>query len=571
MYIKFRVIRWKNFLATGNDWIEIQLDKYEKTLIYGANGAGKSTLLDALTFALFGKAFRNLNKPLLVNSINGQDCVVELEFTINNVEYKIVRGIKPNIFEVYINGKMVDQNAGVYDYQDYLEKNILKFNFKTHRQIQALGNKGFTPFMQLTALDRRIIIEELLDIQIFSVMAKVTRNKMDHVRDELHDLDRNIIVTEEKIELQKQNIQRTAAVIQDKIDSNKLQIQCGNEVIADLAIEVETLEKVVADLQQTLTNRNGVQNQLDTMVRLQAQISQNKNKITKDIDFFNKSDTCPTCKQHIDDQFKAMHLTQCSMKEVELVNGLEELGKVMVQTKAQLLEIDKTLEVIAQNQTNIRINQQKIRQQEEWNQKLLEENHSLETMNINSAANDVNLQNLQAELQNSLSNRETLQRKKRLLEVAASLLKDNGIKTSIIKQYLPIINKYINQYLSFMDFNANFTLNENFEESIMARHRDKFAYESFSDGQQLRIDLALLFAWRSVAKLKSSVDTNILIMDEIVDRSLDFSGVDDVFRLISSFKDSNIFILSPKGDTLVDKFDHSIKFELKKDFSEVVV
>lgn len=569
MFISFKTIRYKNFLAVGNSWIEIQLDKHEKTLICGENGAGKTTIIDALTFALFKKAFRNINKPLLVNSITQEQCEVEVEFEIGTVEYKVRRGIKPEIFEIYKNGKLINQTS-VYDYQDVLEKQILKFNFKTFKQIIILGSKSFVPFMQLPALDRRIVIEELLDIQIFSQMAKITRNKLDVKRDLIRDLESAIKVLEEKIDLQLANLQTNADQYQGIIDTNLQTITNGQTIINQLEQENSDANMQIFHWQGLVGDQSALQTQLTKLQQLQFSIQQNHTKTKKNITFFENNDECPTCTQTITDAFKKSSIKEHSDKLTEFNMGLDQIQKHISSVINQLDANGKILTTIAQLQTNIQVNTQKINQQKAWQTQLEVENSNLQIKIFNLETNDTNLKILQDDLnlkRNALDIEKNL---KRHLEYTASLLKDTGIKTNIIKQYLPKINACINHYLSLMDFNVNFSFNETFEESIMARHRDKFAYESFSEGQKLRIDFALLFAWRAVAKLKNSVDTNLLIMDEVIDGSLDNLGIQDFFTLISNMKDVNMFIISPRGDVLEDKFEHVIKFGLVNDFTEIV-
>lgn len=569
MFVKFKTIRYKNLLAVGNSFIEIYLDRNDKTLIYGENGSGKSTVLDALSFVLFKKAFREVNKPLLVNTITGEQCVVEVEFEVGSTEYLIRRGIKPEIFEIYQNGKMLDQQNGVIDYQDILEKQILKFNFKTFKQIMVLGSKSFVPFMKLTASERRSVIEELLDIQIFSAMAKVTRNKLDSVRDRLNDHERNVQVLQEKTDLLTASLQSNVDQHKAKIELNQISMLEHYGFIKDLKLDISMDEVGIEKLHKVTNQLSGIQNHLDRLTKLQTQISTNKNKIHKDALFFKDNNTCPTCKQSIEAHFRTTQVITCTEKELELAQGLIDLEKIIEETKAKLQAVNDALNQIMQLQSNIQFTQQKIKNLEDWNKKLQEEIISLQ-LSTKAIGSNEQLNQFINEKDNLINLINSLKIEKRHLEAIALMLKDGGIKASIIKQYLPIMNNFINKYLSFMDFSANFTLNETFEESIMARHRDKFAYESFSDGQKLRIDLALLFAWRAVAKVKNSVDTNILIMDEIIDSSLDNAGIDDFFKLISSFKETNIFIISPKGDVLVDKFENTIKFALVNSFTEIV-
>ncbi len=571
MFILFKTVRYRNFLATGNDWTEIKLNENPLTIVYGVNGAGKTTFIDAITFALFGRAFRNINKPLLVNTINDGNCIVEIEFQIGNKHYKVIRGIKPTIFEIWCDSKLRDQKGAIED-QNYLEKEILKFNFKSFKQIVILGSKSFIPFMQLVAAERRSVIEDILYIQIFSSMAKTTKQKLSSKEEELKEIRRSINVVEEKIYLQKKNIEDNTRKNQSKIDDNDKEIQ---EHLINIGLYetciVETTEKMV-ELQNQF-NKDVLRKQKDDHKKytvLHAQIDQNLDRIQKELVFFTSNDTCPTCKQTIDVDFKNGKIAKHACKSKELDEGLHQLNRKLVETLGKIGDTETALQNITKLQHEINNKQSKISQLQVWIKRLEEENVKITNQVFDEANSNQLLQQFNEQLVMLLKEKEDIEEKIRYLEVAASMLKDSGIKTNIIKQYLPVINNYINSYLSFMEFHVNFTLNEEFEESIMSRHRDEFSYESFSDGERLRIDLALLFAWRAVAKLKNSIDTNLLIMDEILDASYDVSGVDDFFKLIRSMVDINIFIISPKGELLLDKFQHSIKFEKKNSFSEKV-
>lgn len=571
MYINFQKVRFKNFLAVGNDWIEIVLDENPLTLVYGTNGAGKTTFVDAITFALFGRAFRNINKPLLVNTTNDSDCLVEIEFQIGTKQYKIVRGVKPSIFEIWCDNVLKKQ-TGAIDYQVYLEKEVLKFNFKSFKQIVVLGSKSFVPFMQLVAAERRAVIEDILYIQIFSSMAKTTKQKISVAEKEHDEIQRTIDVVTEKIALQNHNIRENTSKNQSKLDENRIECLNHLEVIATYKICILKLQEQIEILRKTYDQSIlvSMKEEVKNFSILQTKINQNSNRLSREIVFFTDNDICPTCKQTIEISFKEEKITKHNCKQNEMNEGLNQLNSKIETIHKKIADFEFYLEKIRQHKAEIDNKQTKIDQLEIWIKRLKDENEKIKNLVFDEANSNIMLQQFNEQILVLEEKRSTVYEEKRYLEVASSMLKDSGIKTNIIKQYLPIINNYINSYLSFMDFNVNFTLNAEFEESIMSRHRDEFSYESFSDGQQLRIDLALLFAWRSVAKFKNSIDTNLLIMDEILDASLDINGVDEFFKLIRSMKDVNIFIISPKGELILDKFDTTIRFELKNLFSEKI-
>lgn len=570
MYILFQEVRYKNFLATGNDWTTIKLDEHPLSLVYGLNGAGKTTFIDAITFALFGRAFRNINKPLLVNTINDADCVVEVTFKIGTRKYKVVRGIKPAIFEIWCDGVLRSQNAGAFDYQNHLEKEVLKFNFKSFKQIVVLGSKSFVPFMQLVAADRRAVIEDILYIQVFSSMAKTTKKKLDTVNEQFKEIQRDINVVNEKIELQKQNIDENTKRNQTKIDENLQEIENHLETVKKYQECIEKVQKQIDEIQINYTTETLAQLKVDQKKYLvvETKIVQNIERICKELNFFSGNDICPTCKQDIETSFKESTIKKHECKKNEMEQGFTDLSVRIANIAEQIAAFESMLKQISTYRNDISNKQTKISQILVWVKRFEEDNQKIQGLVFNEANSNAMLRTLEDQLVVLEEQKTEIYTRKRYLEVAANMLKDSGIKTEIIKQYLPIINGFINSYLSFMEFHVNFTLNEEFEESIMARHRDEFSYESFSDGEKLRIDLALLFAWRSVAKIKNSIDTNLLIMDEILDASYDISGIDDFFKLIRSMKDINIFIISPKGELILDKFEHIIKFEKKNSFSE---
>ena len=568
--IKFQTIRWKNLLSTGNSFTEIKLDKSTNTLIVGSNGAGKSTILDALCFGLFGKPFRKINKPNLVNSINNSNTVVEVEFAIGKKQYKIIRGIKPNVFEILCNGTLVNQDAKSKDYQDFLEKTILKFNYKSFTQIVILGSASFVPFMQLSPADRRTIIEELLDIQIFTSMNGLIKERMAGIKEESSKNKYAMELASEKIKMQKQNIDEHKKNNEDEIEKKKSEIVTNEEYIVKINKDIGLIQKHIDALTKKIQDKSSIESKSKKLVQLEAKLETNIKKVEKDIAFYHDNDNCPTCKQTIDGDFKQIQVTESESKASLQKKALKELNSEYekMQTRLnQIVEVSKHItehnnEIVKHNSTLTSINSyvaklnKEIVELSNKKQNLTEENHKLKE--------------LKTELASLIKTQEELSIEKHYHEYAASLLKDNGIKTRIIKQYLPIINKLVNKYLKAMDFFVNFNLNENFEETIKSRYRDEFSYSNFSEGEKMRIDLALLFTWRQVAKMKNSTNTNLLILDEVFDSSLDTVGTDEFLRLIHEMgTDTNIFVISHKGDQLFEKFRSIIKFEKKNNFSQV--
>ena len=570
--IKFQTIRWKNFLSTGNSFTEIKLDKSTNTLIVGNNGAGKSTILDALCFSLFGKPFRKINKPNLINSINNSNTVVEVEFTIGKKHYKVIRGIKPNVFEIYNNGVLLNQDARAKDYQDFLEKFILKFNFKSFTQIVILGSASFVPFMQLSPADRRTIIEELLDIQIFTSMNGLIKERMAGIKDESSKNKYAMELASEKIKMQKQNIDEHKKNNDDEIEKKKSEITTNEEYIVKINKDIELIQKHIDVLTKKIQDKSSVDSKSKKLVQLEAKLETNIKKVEKDIAFYHNNDNCPTCKQTIDDEFKQVQVNESEAKVSLQKKALQELGTEYNKMQVRLnviLDITKHItehnnEIVKHNSTLSSINT--------YVAKLNKEIIELGNKKQNLTEENDKLKELKTELASYVKRQEELSIEKHYHEYAASLLKDNGIKTKIIKQYLPIINKLVNKYLKAMDFFVNFNLNENFEETIKSRHRDEFTYSNFSEGEKMRIDLALLFTWRQVAKMKNSTNTNLLILDEVFDSSLDSVGTDEFLKLIHEMgTDTNIFVISHKGDQLFEKFRSIIKFQKVNNFSQVII
>lgn len=568
--IQFKIIRYKNLLSSGNTFTEIFLDRNQSTLIVGENGAGKSSILDALCFVLYGKPFRKVNKGMLVNSINGKNLVVEIEFQIGKKEYKIKRGIKPNIFEIYQDGEIINQNAESKEYQDYLEKNILKLNFKSFSQIVVLGSASFVPFMQLSAQHRREVIEDLLDIQIFSTMNTLLKEKIQTNKNNLQKADYTAKSNVEKIEIIKRHLQSLKANNEELIAQKQQQIKEFDKEIKLHEHDSLKTKKAIEELEKLIQDEDSLSKKLSKITTLQSQLEAKYNKLEKELSFFESNDNCPTCLQGIDREHKH-HITNTNSSQQEMLkDAREKLQKEYdnVETKLkEIFSINKQLSELNRNVSNVNV---KIQSLNNFIATIHKEISNIQNDKKGSEDSSDELRDAKRALKTAIEEKEELQKEKQVLDVAALLLRDSGIKTRIIKQYVPIMNKLINKYLASMDFFVNFELDENFQEKIKSRYRDEFTYESFSEGEKMRIDLSLLFTWRAIAKLRNSISTNLLIMDEVFDSSLDGSGTEEFLKIINGLtKDTNIFIISHKGDQLYDKFHHVIKFEKHKNFSRI--
>ena len=567
--IHFKYVRWKNFLSTGNNFTEIQLDRNPTTLIIGENGAGKSTVLDALCFSLFGKPFRNINKPQLLNSVNGSGCIVEVEFKIGSKNIKVIRGIKPNVFEIYINGKMYNQDANVRDYQKYLEQQILKLNYRSFTQVVILGSSTFIPFMQLKARHRREVVEEILDIQIFSLMNMLLKQKLKTIYDDIRDIDYKLELTTEKIELQNKYIDDVKKN-KDKIIKEKTSLIANNEEeVFTRQAEIALLKKENDNLLTQISDTDKVKDNYNKLKDIKSTLVEKHKSHSRVVGFFENTDDCPTCQQHIDEIFKQEMISDKQKEVTKFSNGLKELEEELKKSKTRQKEISDIADKIRENEVQIAKGHSSVVQLEKFNSTLQTETAQLEAGDVSK--NDYNhLNELKKELTGIKDQRSKLKEEQTYSEAAKNMLQDTGIKTKIIKQYLPIMNRLINTYLTSMEFYVNFTLNESFEETIKSRYRDEFTYESFSEGEKMRIDLALLFTWRAVAKMKNSTNTNLLMLDEIFDSSLDSTGTDEFLKILNTLGDENVFVISHKQDVLVDKFRSTIKFEKVKNFSHVV-
>jgi len=567
--ILFKTIKWKNFLSTGNQYTEVDFTLNSTNLIVGTNGAGKSTILDALTFSLFGRPFRKINKPQLINTVNEKDCIVEVEFTIGTTEWKVVRGIKPNIFEIHRNGEVLDQASASVDQQKWLEQTVLKMNYKSFTQIVILGSSTFVPFMQLPAAHRREVIEDLLDIKIFSSMNTVIKEKIRQIREEVKTLELKKESLFDKVEMQRNFIEELENRGNAKINDNQKKIANLDAEVDIYMRENSSLEESIFKYIKEQEEVTGAADKLRKLGNLKGKISQKVLTITTEHKFFTENTVCPTCTQDIDETFRLHRITDAQNKAKELQSGYQELEETIKSEEERerqfnilSKEITKLTHEVSQNNTKISGCQRQIRDFESEIQTLTNQ-----------------LKNKNTEHEKLESFRETLQKTYDELAVkkdsinyydfAYGLLKDGGVKSKIIKKYLPLINQQVNRYLQMMDFYINFTLDEEFNETVQSPIHEDFSYASFSEGEKMRIDLALLFTWREVAGFKNSVNTNLLILDEVFDSSLDGFGTEEFLKIIKyTIKDANIFVISHKTG-LDDKFDNVIKFEKVKGFSRV--
>ena len=564
--IHFKYVRWRNFLSTGNQFTEIQLDRNNTTLIIGENGAGKSTILDALCFGLFGKPFRNINKPQLLNSVNGSACEVEVEFRIGSKEVKVVRGIKPNKFEIYINGKMYNQDANVRDYQKYLEQQILKLNYRSFTQVVILGSSTFIPFMQLKARHRREVVEEILDIQIFSLMNMLVKQRMKTIAEDIREMDYSIKLNREKISLQEKYISEVKQNKDKLVEEKTLLISSNEEEVFNRNLENNKLNQEKDKWLTEIADKDKVVSTMSKLNNLKSTLREKKNSNAKMVEFFENNDICPTCEQTLDNSEEMIALKE---KEVSKFSAaLKELEDKITESKGRQKIINEIVEKIRESEVQVAKNNQSVVQLEKFNATLSSEIEQLADEELSKSDYD-KLKSLNKKMKGLDEQKSKLREDQTYADAVRNMLQDTGIKTKIIKQYLPIMNKLINTYLTSMEFYVNFTLNENFEETIKSRYRDEFTYASFSEGEKMRIDLALLFTWRAVAKMKNSTNTNLLILDEIFDSSLDGTGTDEFLKILNTLGDENVFVISHKQDALADKFRSTIKFEKIKNFSHI--
>lgn len=568
--IVFKSVQWKNFLSTGNSPNKILLDKSPTTLIIGKNGEGKSTVLDALCFSLFGKAFRNINKGQLVNSINGKNCVVEIELSIGSKEYKIVRGIKPNIFEIWCDGIMLNQDAASRDYQKVLEQQILRLNYKTFTQVVILGSASFVPFMQLTPLQRREVIEDILDIRIFSTMNTILKEKAQETKDAITQTENEIKNTKDRVESQQTIIKTIAEAKAESINNILSKISASTIEIQSTEGEIQRIISEIGTLKASISDKDSIVADIEKAKTIKSKLLQKIETCEHHTEFFNTHDVCPSCNQDIADQYREKIVQDLNAKLLDNSTKIDELETTLTSLNEKLSNInqvvtaitDKNIELSTRNSTITLLNKQ-IGELEAESQRI-----KSDTTNIDEEKSK--LKTLAKEALEKINSKNALMEQRNLEEVAAVLLKDTGIKTAIIREYLPAMNKLINKYLQAMDAYIHFELDEAFNESVKSRFRDDFTYASFSEGEKMRIDLAILFTWRQIAKMKNSVNTNLLLLDEIFDSSLDTAGTDYFLNLMNQFgENTNIFVISHKGDQLFDKFRSVVKFEKRNDFSVI--
>ena len=570
--ILFKRIAYRNFLSSGNQPTEIKFTDTQTTLIVGANGSGKSTMLDALCFGLFNKAFRKITKGQLVNSTNEKECLVEIDFSIGTKEYKIKRGIKPNIFEIWIDGVLQNKAAASTDQQKQLEDNILKLNYKSFTQIVILGSASFVPFMQLSTANRREVVEDLLDIKIFSAMNSVIKDRIKNTNDKIKELSLKQSMTEEKVEMQKDFIESVEKSGKENIEKKKDKITSITTYIDQLTAEnVQKVEEVSNTLQPQLENLLDASNKLKQLSNLKGKISEKVSSITEQHKFFNNNSVCPTCTQTIEEEFRLNKVSESETKAKELQQGYNELKEAIQQEEKREREFNVVSKEISSLNNEISNNNVKISQLNKQSRDLEQEIQDI----TNKIKNRNTERKVLTELEKTLDLIQTEKAKNKedvsYFDFAHSLMRDGGIKGKIIKKYLPLMNQQINKYLQMMDFFINFTLDEEFNEKIKSPIHEDFTYESFSEGEKMRINLSILFTWREIARMKNSVNTNLLILDEVFDSSLDFMGTDYFTKIIKYvIKDTNIFVISHKTDELIDKFDRIIKFDKVKGFSKMI-
>lgn len=566
--IHFTKVRWKNFLSTGNAFTEIQLDKNDSTLIIGENGAGKSTMLDALCFGLYGKPFRKVKKDQLINSVNGRDVLVEIEFRTHDHQYTIRRGIKPSLFEIIEDGVLIDQDAAARDYQEMLEKHILKLSMKSFTQIVILGSSSFVPFMQLTTNVRREVIEDLLDIRVFSSMALLLKDRIATNRQSYTLVENDINNVLNNIKLQEKLRQDLAQEKSEKIDEYLARIEEARKTLMLNEAEATTIETEIDEFLEQIDDKETVSARIQKILNLESNLEKKKANARKTIKFYHDNDECPTCTQTIDSAIKCEKIEEKEKVVSEVDEALQSLQSSLGEAELRLSEITRVQREISSRQHLLRDVHSAIKTSQKeislWEREI--ESAKQKTTSFNEST----ILELKEQQNTFLTKKQEYLDEREMYDLATIILRDSGIKSRIIKQYIPVINTLVNKYLAAMDFFVKFELNESFEERILSRHRDDFTYDSFSEGEKMRIDLSLLFTWRSIARMKNSAHTNLLILDEVFDASLDANGCDEFLKLIHSLENSNIFVISHKGDVLHDKFSNTLRFTKQKNFSRIM-
>ena len=567
--IIFHNITWKNFLSTGNTPISINLKEAPTTLIIGTNGSGKSTLLDALCFVLFNKPFRIIKKDQMVNTINNADTIVEVQFSIGPTMYKVRRGIKPNLFEIYKDGVMLNQDASSVDYQKVLEQQIMKLNYRSFCQVVILGSSSYEPFMKMRASYRRDVIEEILDIKVFGHMNLILRSKQIELGKEVTTLRHQVDLVESKVDLQEKHLNELSSRDTDQITKKKADIEKAHEHKRDYMFRIESLNKEIADNEEKLFNKTATKDKFTKLQKLEAKIDQNLKTHKKQLKFFEENTNCPTCTQQIQEDFRQGKINEEHQSIHKLEDGYKQLLSEISNTEEKILKFDDIGNRIRSIETNVAKLNTSIDEIKRHSDRIQNEIDQLSVEDAGGLNIKEEIARLKKELVEAKELRDNVIEEKSYIDVLRQIVDDSGAKGQIIKKYLPIMNTLINQYLQSMDFFVSFHLDEEFKETVKSRHMDSFNYNNFSEGEKMRIDLSLLFTWRSIAKMKNSVNTNLLILDEIFDSSLDGQGTDDFFKIIATLSKENIYIISHKGDIMFDKFTNIIKFEKYQNFTRI--
>ena len=569
--IIFKAVMWQNFLSTGNTPIEIELNKQASTLIIGDNGSGKSTVLDALTFGLFGKPFRRIKKDQLINSVNGRDCLVETHFNIGRKKFVVRRGIRPNKFEIYIDGKLLNQDASAKDYQRHLENNILKLNHRSFTQVVVLGSSSFIPFMQLTASARREVVEEILDIKIFSLMNILLKQRIKNNREESRDISYENSLLEHKIELQEKQIKEDREKGKQSLTALEKKIKKNDATVKELQSEAEKLLVDVEDWKTGILPKEiEFKKEQSKFIGIRAKLHDNSLRMEKEIKFFQENDDCPTCEQPITEQFKEGAIEKRTDKMITNTCALIKMDEQITEMDAREKLYNNITVEAREKEVDAAKKTTSAEGIKTFNGQLTEQINEIHNADLQLENDKKGLQEYREDSKRIKKEKEKIGDRANYLQIAKHLLQDSGIKTKIIKKYLPIMNKLINSYLNQLEFQVKFELDDEFNETIRSRYRDEFSYANFSEGEKMRIDLALLFTWRQIAKMKNSTNTNLLVLDEIFDSSLDVNGTDEFLKILNTLSDENIFLISHKSDLNIDKFDSLIKFEKVQNFTRMV-
>ena len=567
--IAFKKIKYKNFLSTGNIPIEIDLNKSHTTLIVGSNGSGKSTLLDALCFVLFNKPFRIIKKDQIVNSINNAECIVEIDFTVGTKDYKIVRGIKPNLFEIYQDGTLINQDANSIDYQKHLEQNIMRLNYRSFLQVVLLGSSSYEPFMKMKPRYRREVVEEILDIRVFGLMDLILRSQQSDLAKKVIEMKHRAELIQTKYETELNHFKAISDLNMNDLDGKKQLVKKNDDDSKDYSNKINELNTKIGVYKHDIENKDKTQKKVGQLTKLEAKIETNLNTHQKTLEFFNNNDNCPTCTQPIDQDFKKQKIEATEKRVKTLQDGMKELISEIANTELKLSEMNKVSQKIQELNIDISKFETSLDELNKFSNRIHEEIRLLENKQVDGKEIQIQLDELNSKLEETRIEKDRIIEQKNYVDILREILNDKGAKAQIIRKYVPIMNNLINQHLQAMDFFVSFHLDEEFNETVKSRFRDTFNYNNFSEGEKMRIDLALLFTWRHIAKMKNSTNTNLLILDEIFDGSLDGQGTDDFFKIITQLTKENIFIISHKGDIMFDKFTNIIKYEKYKNFTRL--